>query len=111
MAKMRFYFDEMMPRPVANELIKRGHEVVMAVDVGMEEQDDPVHLQYASENGLILVTEDRAFAGVTANKTGHKGLVCWTGKQGAIGATVQTLSRFAEENASEEVAGQVFWLK
>jgi hypothetical protein len=35
MAKIEFYFDEMMNRPTAIELNRLGYRVVMAVDVGM----------------------------------------------------------------------------
>ena len=34
------YFDEHMNRAVANALVERGIQVVMAVDVGMEGKDD-----------------------------------------------------------------------
>jgi predicted nuclease of predicted toxin-antitoxin system len=108
---MRFYFDEMMPRPVANELTQRGHEVVMAVDVEMEDKGDPEHLQFAAENNMVLVTEDRAFAGMAARQTEHKGVICWTGKQGAFGAIVRVLHEFAETHTAEEVQGQTYWLK
>jgi predicted nuclease of predicted toxin-antitoxin system len=65
MAKISFYFDEMMRRKAAEELIKRGIEVVMAVDVGMTEKDDLTeHLPYATEHEMVLVTFDRKFAGL-----------------------------------------------
>lgn len=88
MATMRFYFDEMMARPAANELIKRGYTVTMAVDVGMTAQKDSEHLRYATENNMVIVTEDRPFAGLTAKLTDHHGLICWMRKQGAIGSIV-----------------------
>lgn len=62
--KISFYFDEMMPHKVAEQLQKHGFEVVMAVDVEMVDKDDLLeHLQYATEHDLILVTQDRPFAG------------------------------------------------
>lgn len=111
MATTRFYFDEMMPRPAANELIKRDYEVVMAIDVGMTAQKDAEHLRYATEHNLIVVTEDRPFAGLTVKRNDHSGLICWMGKQGAIGPLVLALVEFAENHSAEEAAGKVFWLK
>lgn len=38
--KIKFYFDEHMPRAVEKGLVERGYEVIMAVDVGMIQKDD-----------------------------------------------------------------------
>ncbi len=45
--RVKFYFDEHSPRAVEKGLLKRGYEVVMAVDVGMTQKDaDTGHLPY-----------------------------------------------------------------
>jgi hypothetical protein len=44
MTVVSFYFDEMMPRAPAEQLIMRGITVVMANDIGMTEQSDSEHL-------------------------------------------------------------------
>lgn len=63
-ALIKYYFDEMMSRPVAEGLGKRGIEVIMAVDAGMTGRDDDTdHLPFAADNQAVLVTLDRAFAG------------------------------------------------
>ncbi len=112
MAKISFYFDEMMPRKVAEQLQKRGFEVVMAVDVEMVDKDDLLeHLQYATEHSLTLVTQDRPFAGRANELPYHAGVICWTGKQNDIGGMVTALDSFAENHGSEESANSVFWLK
>jgi hypothetical protein len=52
MARLSFYFDEMLSRIPADELSKSGYVVVMAADVGMIEKDDmSEHLPYATERG------------------------------------------------------------
>ena len=91
----RFYFDEMMPRPVAEQLLQRGNHVVMAVDVGMIAQPDAEHLKYATAHNLVMVTMDRPFAGTVMSQTGHGGLVCWTGNQRDFGGMIQNLSQFS----------------
>jgi predicted nuclease of predicted toxin-antitoxin system len=111
MAKISFYFDEMMNRPAATELDRRGYIVIMANDVEMTQKKDEEHLRYATEHGMVLVTQDRKFAGLALKQTDHTGVVCWTEDLQNIGAIVHALSRFAEEHTPEEVAGQVFWLK
>jgi hypothetical protein len=107
-----FYFDEMMPRVVADQLIARGHTVVMAVDVEMVKKDDLTkHLVYATEHGLVLVTFDRPFATRAMALTDHAGVVCWTGIQDDFGGQIRLFGEVADKHTPEETAGRVFWLK
>jgi hypothetical protein len=110
---LQFYFDEHMSRAVAEGVIQRGYEVVMAVDVNMEgKDDDSEHLKYADENGLIMVTFDRPFAGRTMSRSDHKGLICLSDSLRAdIGGMIRVLTLFGEEHAPDNVTGQVFWLR
>ncbi len=105
-----FYFDEMMSRKAAEQLIQREYTVVMAPDVEMQQKTDSEHLAYATENGLVLVTFDRAFAGRTAQADDHSGLICLSGSQDAVGVIVRSLTLFAEQHTSEDIIGKVFWL-
>lgn len=112
MAKISYYFDEMMPRKVANQLKEGGYSVVMAVDVGMVKKDDLTeHLAYATAYSLMMVTFDRPFSTRAMERTDHAGLVCWTGIQNDFGGQVLRLVEFADEHTLEEVAGKVFWVK
>jgi predicted nuclease of predicted toxin-antitoxin system len=108
--KIRYYFDEMMHREVAEQLVSSGYDVIMANDVGMIQKPDPEHLAYATADGRVIVTFDRAFAGITSKSLDHAGLVCLKGKQNEIGRMVRVLSQFADEREAEDVVGQVFWL-
>jgi predicted nuclease of predicted toxin-antitoxin system len=110
---IRFYFDEHMPRTIAENLIQRGVEVILAVDVGMSQKnDDTEHLPYAKENGLVMVTFDRPFAGRAAQRTDHAGLICLSESlRHDIGGQIRILSVFAASHASETIDGLVFWLK
>ena len=110
---IRFYFDEHMPRRVAENLILQGIEVILAVDVGMTQKDDDhEHLSFATKNKLIMVTFDRPFAGRTVERTDHTGLVCLSERlRSDIGGQVRVLSAFAVTHSTETVDGQVFWLK
>src|SRR5690606_9878124 len=106
----RFYFDEMMSRTAAKQLLAQSTDVVLAVDVGMMNKPDDLHLQYASNNGLVLVTFDRPFAGRTAKLLAHGGLVCLSGDQNNIGYIVTSLLKLSGEETIESVKGRVFWL-
>lgn len=105
-----YYLDEHMQRSVADALHQHGIKVVMAVDVGMVGKDDDAeHLPYATALGAVVVTRDHPFAGRTANRTDHAGLICWTGSPSDIGGMVKMLVRFAETYQAEAIIGQVFW--
>ncbi len=112
MERIKFYFDEHMPRSVAREVEKCGYEVIMAIDVEMVGKDDDAeHLPFAKENNAIIFTRDYPFAGRTAKHTDHAGLICWTGRDDDYGGMVRKLNEFAEKYTPEDVAGQVFWIK
>jgi len=112
MAKIEYYFDEMMPRKVANQLIEQGYNVIMAVDVGMVEKDDlQEHLVYATKHELVLVTFDRPFSTRAMTQSDHYGLICWTGTQNDFGGQVKRFAEFADQHTLEDVVGKVFWIK
>lgn len=112
MATIRFYFDEHMPRAVAQGLLQQDIEVVFAVDVDMTGRDDDTeHLRYATEHDLVLVTRDHPFAGRSSKRSDHAGLICWTGRGDDIGGMIQGLTRFANQYAVDDVRGRVFWIK
>lgn len=112
MATILFYFVEMMSRVVANKLLEAGIEVVLAVDVDMMDKDDDTqHLPCAAENELVMVTQDRPFAGRISKRGDHAGLICWIGEQNDFSSQINRLQDFANTYESEAVVGQVFWLK
>jgi hypothetical protein len=110
---IQFYFDEHMPRAVAEGVIHQGYDVMMAVDVNMEGKDDDTeHLSLANEHNLVMVTFDRPFAGRTMSRTDHAGLICLSETlRAGIGGMIRTLISFAEQHTPEDTRGQVFWLK
>ena len=108
---IRFYFDEMMPRRVAEQVAAQSFEVIMAVDVAMTGKADPDHLTYAAEHGAMLVTRDAPFAGLTARHTDHAGLICWTGADNDFGGMVDKLTEFANAHTMDDVEGRVYWVK
>ena len=112
MAKISFYFDEMMPSATAKGLRDKGYEVVMAKEVGMRKKDDMTeHLPYATEHNLVLLTHDFPFAGRAAKIDTHSGVICWTGALDDFGGMIKALTKFAEENTAEDVNGRVCWIK
>jgi len=112
MAKIKFYFDEMISHTLAEQLQKRGIEVITAVEADMTDKDDDTeHLPFATQAGCVLFTGDKPFAGRASKLTDHAGVIGWNGKPGDVGAMVKALAEFAENYDAEAVKGQVFWLK
>jgi hypothetical protein len=107
-----FYFDEHMNRLVADALLEKGYQVVMAVDVNMVGKDDDTeHLPYSTEYDLVMVTFDHPFAGRTMARTDHNGLVCLAYSiRENIGRMIEVLTEFAELYDPQRDRGQVFWL-
>jgi hypothetical protein len=102
----------MMPRRATGPIEGAGHGVVMAVDESMVKKDDITeHIVFANQQGAILVTYDRAFAGRAMKQTDHPGVICWLGELDDIGGIIRELLRFAGEHSPTEVAGRVFWIK
>lgn len=106
-----YYFDAMVNRATAKALNAKGISVIMAVDVGMTAKKDPEHLQYAHEHQRVLVTLDGEFAGLTAKRQDHSGLICWTVDEQNPGRMIKVLETFAKTHTPEQVAGNVFYLK
>jgi predicted nuclease of predicted toxin-antitoxin system len=111
MEEISFYLDEMVSRAIAEQLLRRGYNAVMAVDIGMKQKDDlEEHLPLATAQGRVVVTFDRPFAGRASKQTDHAGLICLTCAQDDIGGAVRALTEFVETHSPEEAAGRVFWL-
>jgi hypothetical protein len=112
MAQIRYYFDEMMPRHVAQALEKRGIAVVMAVDVEMTGKDDVTgHLALATKQEAVMVTRDNPFATRSLSITPHHGVICWTGGQRDFSGMIRRLTKFAGQYTPDQVIDRVFWLK
>jgi hypothetical protein len=108
---IKYYFDEHMPRVVADGLAQRDISVIMAFDAGMAGQPDELHLQCATEQKAVLVTRDKPFAGRSKAQAEHSGVICWTGAQDDFGGMIRVLAAFAENHTTDSVEQQVFWLK
>lgn len=58
---LTFYFDTHIAKAVATQLRVKGVGVVRCEEVGMAEASDEDHLQYATEHGLVMVSQDDDF--------------------------------------------------
>ena len=107
------YFDEHIRKAIAKGLTECGYRIIRAVDVGMTGKDDDTeHLPYATENRLIVVTQDMPFAGRTSKRSDYLGLIYITIElHDDIGRAITLLAEFLDLFDEERDAGQVHWLR
>lgn len=63
---LTFYFDTHIAKAVAIQLRAKGVQVVRCEEVDMANASDEAHLQYATENGYIMVSQDEDFLALDA---------------------------------------------
>jgi predicted nuclease of predicted toxin-antitoxin system len=72
---MRFLTDQNVYAATARLLIGLGQQVVLARDAGLARADDPILLEYARDNDLILITRDRDFGHLVVGGTVEAGVI------------------------------------
>ncbi len=58
---LKFYTDTHIAKAVAAQLRARGVDVVRCEEVGMSEASDLEHLEYATREGRVMITNDQDF--------------------------------------------------
>jgi predicted nuclease of predicted toxin-antitoxin system len=61
---MRFLLDANLPRSAIDVVVKSGHEVEFAKDVGLGTAPDAQIASHARQNGMAIVTRDLDFSNV-----------------------------------------------
>lgn len=60
-AKLKCYTDKNIPKAVTTQLRSHGVDIVRCEDVGLGDADDIAHLEYATHEGRMLITQDADF--------------------------------------------------
>jgi len=107
---IRFYTDEHIPTAVVNGLRQRCVEVISTPDAGNLSASDEVQLKYATENELVVVTQDDDFLTLVASSTDHKG-VAFAKTPMDIGSMVRALSLLTQTLTAEEMIGHIEYLR
>ena len=76
---LTFYFDTHIAKAVAIQLRAKGVQVVRCEEVDMADASDEAHLQYATENGYVMVSQDDDFLALDAqwqsDEKSHAGIM------------------------------------
>ena len=73
--RIRFYMDEHVPKAVTEGLRRRGVDVVTVQELGLQTVEDARHLERASQDGRVMVTQDADFLRLHASGLSHRGIV------------------------------------
>jgi predicted nuclease of predicted toxin-antitoxin system len=109
-ADIRFYLDENVQVTIADQLRRRGIEVVTTRDLDALGDSDENHLARASEMGYVLCTHDTDFVRLAAQGIPHKGIVFGRLGDHSIGDWVKHLALIHGVLAPEEMENHVEYL-
>ena len=105
---LRYYFDENMDGRIAEQLRKRGIDVLRAEDVGRAGKGipDSEQLAYAANVGRVIVTRDHHFEALAYTHRPHAGII-WLQKDDALGRFIEFLEYTAHLLEPEYMLNQL----
>lgn len=72
--RIKFYMDEHVAKAVTEGLRRRGVDVVTVQELGLQAAEDQQHLQRATQEGRVVVTQDTDFLRLHAAGVSHRGI-------------------------------------
>ncbi len=100
---LRYYFDHNMWDAVADGLRRRGLDVVLAREAGLDAADDPAQLAYATADGRVTVTFDTDFQGLHRQGVPHAGIAWTRHDKYSIGELVELLEILARTSTADDM--------
>jgi predicted nuclease of predicted toxin-antitoxin system len=108
------YFDHNANPAAANELRRRGVDVIISREDGTNELRDDLLLERTTNLARVLYTEDQDFLAIAAQweRAGrfHAGVVYCRQRRLSIGKLIDDLELIAKAYEPEEVANRVIYL-
>lgn len=89
---IRFLLDEHVPAAVAAGLRQKGIDTATVNELGRHGLSDAEQVQYALEQGWVLVTFDSDYLTMARNSVPHAGIVWCAERKHSIGQLVRTLA-------------------
>jgi predicted nuclease of predicted toxin-antitoxin system len=107
-----FVLDENVASAVANGLRRVVVEAVTLVEIGRLGLPDPDQLQWAFEQGRVVVTHDEDYVSLAYSRAVHAGVgYCHQEKyRGRPGALIRRILQLHAETEAEEWANRVVFL-
>ena len=108
--RIRFHFDEHIPKAVATALRRRSIDVTMPLDAGLLEASDLLHLDYARLTGRVMVTFDSDFLQLHSTGIEHAGIAFVGHRSRSIGQLIKMLILFYEAFLPHEMTNRLEYL-
>jgi predicted nuclease of predicted toxin-antitoxin system len=107
---LRYYFDEHLKAPIAEQLLVRGIDVLTAQQARHADQaiSDSDQLAFAASVGRVMVTEDRDFIVLAHAQVPHAGIVMMQ-RRLSIGEAVEYLELLAKVTEPDEVRDRLVY--
>lgn len=109
MGKITFYLDESVNIAVAAGLRRRGVKAITAGDSDTLGLTDIKQLEYATKNGLVIVTHDDDFLSLALNKR-HSGVVYVHQQKYPVGDLIRNLKLLWDIVDTEEMKNHIEFL-
>lgn len=90
--QIRFLLDEHVPAAVAAGLKQKGIEVSTVQELGRSGLSDLEQVEYARQEGWVLVTFDSDFLAMARKEVQHSGIVWCPERKYSIGQLVRALA-------------------
>lgn len=110
MAEIRFYLDENVPVAVAEQLKRRGIDVVTARDLGTLGDADINHLARAAATGYVLCTHDTDYVQLASSGIEHAGIIIGQQDKHWVGEWVKGLTLYHTVCSAEEMKNRLEYL-
>lgn len=107
---IRFILDENVDVEIAVQLQRRGIYAISVKELKKFGEDDPVLLDYAIANGLVVISHDADFLDLAKTNMPHAGIVFIPNRRRGIGVAVKALSALAQERNANDVNNLVLYL-
>jgi hypothetical protein len=110
-AGIRFYLDENVQVAIADQLKRRGIDVVTARGLDQLGDKDISHLERATKAGRVLCTHDSDYVHIATGGKQHAGIIFGQQDKHSIGVWVTFLTRIHSEYTAEEMLNSVEYVK
>ena len=110
MTDICYYTDEQVSKAIVRGLRQRGIDVVTVPEAGTDHKPDEFQIQYATEQGRVLFTQDKDFLSIAASGIEHAGII-YGSQKFSIGHTIRGLVDVHREFNAKDLHNLVKYLK
>jgi predicted nuclease of predicted toxin-antitoxin system len=108
--QVKFYFDEHVPRAVADGLKRRGVDVLTTQEAGRAGLPDDEQVDFALGQERVIVTMDSDYIALAAKGTRHAGIAYSHSQSLSVGELIQALILIHETLEPDDMRNHIEYL-